>query len=190
MHEDLIEEINEEKKLGLDLSDTAYYNVDDGLTDESILFDAAETAQDKRNPLKIISLIAAFLLGVAVCLGVEVLCTQVLSVGHFVSEKAYDYYIDLDKSYGKYYEIMKMIGEDPIAQSEPEEISDEELKRIVSSIGDPYAEYYTAEEYAELEKKYSGEFVGVGILVMEDGDDLVIMSVLDDTPAARAGLMP
>ena len=98
--------------------------MDDGLTDESILFDAAETAQDKRNPLKIISLIAAFLLGVAVCLGVEVLCTKVLNAGHFVSEKAYDYYIDLDKSYGKYYEIMKMIGEDPIAQSEPEEISD------------------------------------------------------------------
>ena len=37
MHEDLIEEINEEKKLGLDLSDTAYYNVDDGLTPEGFL---------------------------------------------------------------------------------------------------------------------------------------------------------
>lgn len=190
MHEDLIKEIEEEKKLGLDLSDTAYYNVDDGVTDEPLFIDVTDMPEGRKKSGRIIVLIAAFLLGVAACLGVEVLCTQVLNAGHFVSEKAYDYYIDLDKSYGKYYEIMKMIGEDPIAQSEPEEISDEELKRIVSSIGDPYAEYYTAEEYAELEKKYSGEFVGVGILVMEDGDDLVIMSVLDDTPAARAGLMP
>ena len=145
MHEDLIKEIEEEKKLGLDLSDTAYYNVDDGVTDEPLFIDVTDMPEGRKKSGRIIVLIAAFMLGVAACLGVEVLCTQVLDAGHFVSEKAYDYYIDLDKSYGKYYEIMKMIGEDPIAQSEPKEISDEELKRIVSSIGDPYAEYYTAE---------------------------------------------
>ena len=36
MHEDLIKEINEDKKMGLELSDTAYYNVDDGVTDEPL----------------------------------------------------------------------------------------------------------------------------------------------------------
>ena len=46
MHEDLIKEIEEEKKLGLDLSDTAYYNVDDGVTDEPLLGDEAETAEE------------------------------------------------------------------------------------------------------------------------------------------------
>ena len=37
MHEDLIKEINEDKKMGLELSDTAYYNVDDGVTDEFVI---------------------------------------------------------------------------------------------------------------------------------------------------------
>ena len=194
MHEDLIKEINEEKKLGLDLSDTAYYNVDDGVTDEPLLDEeleiVTETAKDAGRPKSRLGLVAAFLFGVIACLAAAVLCTQVFGVGRFVPEKDYDYYVDLDKSYGKYYEIMKMIGEDPIAQSDPEDISDEELKEIVSSIGDPYAEYYTASEYAELEKRYLGEFVGVGIGVVQDGDNILIMTVFDNTPAAEAGIMP
>jgi carboxyl-terminal processing protease len=85
---------------------------------------------------------------------------------------------------------MKMIGEDPIAQKDPEDISDEELKEIVSSIGDPYAAYYTAAEYAEIEKRYLGDYVGVGIGVVQEGDNIVIKSVFDDTPAAEAGVEP
>ena len=190
MHEDLIKEINEDRKTGLDLSDTAYYNVDDGVNDEPLFGDAVEFPEDDKKPGKKPGHLVTFLLGVISCLAVIALLTQVFGVGRFVTENAYDYYIDLDKSYGKYYEIMKMIGEDPIAQAEPEEISDEELKEIVSSIGDPYAEYYTASEYAELEKRYMGEFVGVGIGVVQDGEDVVIVTVFEDTPAEEAGIMP
>ena len=189
MHEDLIKEINEDKKMGLELSDTAYYNVDDGVTDEPLFDEVTEPEQDGRKPKKMLGMIAAFLFGVIACLGAILLCTQVFGAGHFVNNDTYDYYRDLDKSYGKYYEIMKMIGEDPIAQIEPEEISDQQLKEIVSSIGDPYAEYYTADEYAELEKRYMGDYVGVGIGVVQDGDDIVIMTIFEDTPAAKAGVM-
>ena len=189
MHEDLIKEINEDKKMGLELSDTAYYNVDDGLTEEPFIDDEAVEVKGK-NPSKIPGLLASFLFGIIACVAVIMLCTQVFGVGHFVPDRAYDYYIDLDKSYGKYYEIMKMIGQDPIATSEPEEISDAELKEIVSSIGDPYAEYYTAEEYKDLEKRYMGDYVGVGILVAEFDGNIVVMSVFDDTPASKAGLKP
>lgn len=195
MHEDLIKEISEDKKMGLDLSDTAYYNVDDGVTDEPLLGDETETAEveainDRKKQISLLGLLLAFLLGVSVAFGAITICTQVFNIGRFVPEKAYDYYIDLDKSYGKYYEIMKMIGEDPIAQKDPEEISDEELKEIVSSIGDPYATYYTAAEYAEIEKRYLGDYVGVGIGVVQEGDNIVIKSVFDDTPAAEAGVEP
>ena len=184
MHEDLIREINEDKKMGLELSDTAYYNVDDGVTDEPLFDEVTETVEDK----KTLAMIASFLFGIITCLAVIMLCTLVFKAGHFVRNDTYDYYRELDESYGKYYEIMKMIGEDPIAQTEPEDISDEQLKEIVSSIGDPYAEYYTASEYAELEKRYMGDYVGVGIGVVQDGDNVVIMTVFEDTPAAKAGI--
>ena len=188
MHEDLIREINEDKKMGLELSDTAYYNVDDGVTDEPLFDEVTETVEDGSKPKKALAMIASFLFGVITCLAVIMLCTLVFKAGHFVRNDTYDYYRELDESYGKYYEIMKMIGEDPIAQTEPEDISDEQLKEIVSSIGDPYAEYYTASEYAELEKRYMGDYVGVGIGVVQDGDNVVIMTVFEDTPAAKAGI--
>ena len=194
MHEDLINEINEDKKMGLDLSDTAYYNVDDGVTDEPLIEEAAEEPEKMKEPEdakkpKRFGVLASFLLGVIACLAAITLCTQVLGLGHFVANDAYDYFIDLDKSYGKYNEIMKMIGEDPIATVEPEEISDAELKEIVSNIGDPYAEYYTADEYKELEKRLMGDYVGVGIGVVQDGENVVVMTIFDDTPAAEAGIM-
>ena len=188
MHEDLIKEINEDKKMGLDLSDTAYYNVDDGVTDEPLLGDEDEVPEPDAKPKKRRGIIAAFVLGMIACVAVIAFCTQVLGLGRFVTDKRYDYYRDLDKSYGKYYEIMKMIGEDPIAKTQPEDISDEQLKEIVSSIGDPYAEYYTASEYAELEKRYMGDYVGVGVGVAQDGDNVMIMTVFEDTPAAEAGI--
>ncbi len=188
MHEDLIREINEDKKMGLELSDTAYYNVDDGVTDEPLFDEVTETVEDGSKPKKTLAMIASFLFGIITCLAVIMLCTLVFKAGHFVRNDTYDYYRELDESYGKYYEIMKMIGEDPIAQTEPEDISDEQLKEIVSSIGDPYAEYYTASEYAELEKRYMGDYVGVGIGVVQDGDNVVIMTVFEDTPAAKAGI--
>ena len=194
MHEDLINEINEDKKMGLYLSDTAYYNVDDGVTDEPLIEEAAEEPEKTKEPEdakkpKRFGVLASFLLGVIACLAAITLCTQVLGLGHFVANDAYDYFIDLDKSYGKYNEIMKMIGEDPIATVEPEEISDAELKEIVSNIGDPYAEYYTADEYKELEKRLMGDYVGVGIGVVQDGENVVVMTIFDDTPAAEAGMM-
>ena len=135
MHEDLIKEINEDKKMGLELSDTAYYNVDDGVTDEPLLGEEEELPETSVRPKKRRGTIAAFLLGALTCLAVITLCTQVFGLGHFVTDKKYDYYRDIDKSYGKYYQIMKMIGEDPIAETQPEDISDEQLKEIYAPVG-------------------------------------------------------
>ena len=50
MHEDLIKEIEEEKKLGLDLSDTAYYNVDDGVTDDLLSEEEPESDNGAEKP--------------------------------------------------------------------------------------------------------------------------------------------
>ena len=123
MHEDLIKEINEDKKMGLDISDTAFYNVDDGVTDEPLTWDEPEIPEpvkEKPEPVKkkpepkkkkgrTLGLLISFILGAMACFGAILLCTQVLELGRFITNGDYDYYTDLDKSYGKYYKIMEMI---------------------------------------------------------------------------------
>ena len=183
-----ISELIEEKKLGLDLSDTAYYNVDDGITNEPLVPEDEESGEDEK-PERRSGFILPFLLGVILSLAVVAVCVFVIGPRHFIKDSEYEYYKELDEQYGKYYEIMKFIGEDPIAEAEPEDVSDESLKQLVASIGDPYAQYYTAEEYKDFISRYMDEFVGIGVLVMQVDDKVVIKSILEDTPAEEAGLM-
>lgn len=194
MHEDLIKELNEEKKMGLDLKDTAYYNVDDGVTDEPLLGDETDEVvvdpgdnggRRKSNKGRTV---AAFILGMLFTLGVLLIASNVFGFGRFVTGEEYKYLTDVSNSYGKYYEIMQMIDADPIAEKDPDDISDEELKRIVSSIGDPYAEYYTAEEYEQMERRLMGDYVGIGIGVVQEEENVVIKEVFADSPAEKAGI--
>lgn len=64
------------------------------------------------------------------------------------------------------------------------------LRGLAYSIdGDNYSEYYTAQEYADLQQEESGNYIGVGILVGA-GDDggFYIEDVFDNTPAMDVGI--
>lgn len=63
------------------------------------------------------------------------------------------------------------------------------IEGMVSSL-DPHSSYMDAKQYADLKIQTTGEFAGIGIEVtMEDGLVKVI-SPIDDTPAAKAGIKP
>ena len=55
---------------------------------------------------------------------------------------------------------------------------------------DPHSAYLTPDDFRELEESTSGEFGGLGIEVgLEDGF-IKVISPIDDTPAAKAGIQP
>ena len=63
------------------------------------------------------------------------------------------------------------------------------LKGLAEATGDDYAEYFTAEEYENLQKQNQGSFVGIGILTqMNDEGSVEIIEVYENTPASEAGL--
>lgn len=63
-------------------------------------------------------------------------------------------------------------------------------KGFAKGLNDPYAEYYTKEEYKQLSEEDSGEYQGIGISVVKDTDTgyAEIASVFKDQPAYKAGL--
>lgn len=79
-----------------------------------------------------------------------------------------------------------------IKQNYVEEVKDKELlenaiRGLLSGL-DPHSAYLDKEAFTDLREGTSGEFGGLGIVVgMEDGFVKVI-SPIDDTPAARAGV--
>ena len=135
-------------------------------------------------------IILAYLMGMVTVVVAVMIIANVMDYGTLISSSDLEYYHDLDTAYGKYYEIVKMIGEDPIATSTPEEITDADLKKLVASIGDPYAEYFTPEEYEKFYNRFAGEYVGIGIGVTTEDDKIVIKTVYPDGPAEDAGVLP
>jgi carboxyl-terminal processing protease len=74
----------------------------------------------------------------------------------------------------------------PVSESE---LVNAAIEGMVSSL-DPHSSYMDAKAYADMKIQTKGEFAGVGIEVtMEDGLVKVI-SPIDDTPAAKAGIKP
>lgn len=63
-------------------------------------------------------------------------------------------------------------------------------KNYVSSLKDPYTEYYTKEEYDSIMNAFDGKFYGIGVRCskVEGSGELFINEVFSDTPAKRAGL--
>ena len=131
-----------------------------------------------------------FIMGVICTLLVLGVLYSVQNFGKFVRLDTYEYYKELDENYGKYNAILEMIGEDPLVDTPPGAIDDAKLKELIASIGDPYAEYYTKEEYEEFQKHYNGEYVGIGIAVTDEDDKVVIKTVFENGPAGEAGVEP
>ena len=55
---------------------------------------------------------------------------------------------------------------------------------------DPHSEYLDKEGLAQLSEDTTGEYSGLGIEVLQVDGGLRIVSPIDDTPAARAGIKP
>lgn len=134
------------------------------------------------------SKIEIFIAGFICCAVLLLLLTKVFQVGAILVGSEYRTYKGLDKDYGKYYEIIELIDEEALAEYEPDRITDDVLKELVESLDDPYAEYFTAEEYELYMKHYKESYVGVGIAVADYEDWILIYKVIEGSPAAEAGI--
>jgi len=73
-----------------------------------------------------------------------------------------------------------------------EEISDEKLVYAaiqgMVDLLDPHSSFLTPEQYVSIREGTLGEYAGVGIEVTIKDAEVVVVSSLDDSPAARAGI--
>jgi len=61
------------------------------------------------------------------------------------------------------------------------------INGMVSSL-DPHSNYMDPKEYSELQNENKGEFAGIGIELTRDGENIKVVTALDDTPASKAGI--
>ncbi|MGB8181153.1 MAG: S41 family peptidase, partial [Stellaceae bacterium] len=63
------------------------------------------------------------------------------------------------------------------------------LKGMLSSL-DPHSDFLDESEYQDLLDESEGEFAGIGAEITRDENHPKVVSPIDDTPAAKAGLKP
>lgn len=75
---------------------------------------------------------------------------------------------------------------------EEEDLQDGIYAGLIEGLDDPYAKYYTAEEYAKLKEDNSGEYAGIGVVVRQDTETgcPVAVSIVEDSPAESADILP
>ncbi len=84
-------------------------------------------------------------------------------------------------------EVLEKIQEEYVDEVDQSEAMDYAINGILQSL-DPYSAYMNPEVFEETQTETSGEFGGLGIEVSMEAGVVKIITPIDDTPAARAGV--
>ncbi len=99
-----------------------------------------------------------------------------------------------DSGRGDTYRLLQLFGDvfDRIRAEYVEPVSDRDL--IENAINgmltglDPHSSYMNAKAFRDMQVQTHGEFGGLGLEVTQEGGVIKVVSPIDDTPAARAGI--
>lgn len=88
-----------------------------------------------------------------------------------------------------FVEAFENIREGYVEVLSDEEVMQKALKGMVSAL-DPHSEYFTADELADFNELTSGKYAGIGIEVEFKDKRLTIITPIDNSSAAQAGILP
>jgi carboxyl-terminal processing protease len=94
------------------------------------------------------------------------------------------------------YKYLELFGDvfERVRRDYVEEVSDQELLEnaingMLTSL-DPHSGYMPAKSFQDMQEQTKGEFGGLGIEINMENGLVKVVSPIDDTPAARAGIQP
>lgn len=86
-------------------------------------------------------------------------------------------------------EIYDQIKESYVKPVSNKQLAEGAIKGMLTSL-DPHSGYMDAKEYREMMVQTRGEFGGLGMQVTMENGVVKVVSPIDDTPAAKAGIRP
>ena len=96
--------------------------------------------------------------------------------------------LPLDLDYNSVDELYDFIKKDFDGALNVDQLLDGLKKGLANSTGDPYTEYFNAQEAKSFDDALNGSFEGIGAELGKDGDSIIIISPLAGYPAEKAGL--
>ena len=84
-------------------------------------------------------------------------------------------------------EVLENIQKDYVDEVDQGEMMDSAINGVLQSL-DPYSAYMSPELFREMQNDTRGEFGGLGIEIGMESGVVKVISPIDDTPAAKAGI--
>ena len=109
----------------------------------------------------------------------------ILIVNSSHAENNKDLYEKLD-SFG---DVFDLIQKNYVEDVENEKVIEFAINGMLQAL-DPHSGYMNTDQYIEMQEETEGEFGGLGIEVSMENGFIKIITPIDDTPAAKAGVMP
>ncbi len=86
-------------------------------------------------------------------------------------------------------EVFERVRADYVEGVEDRKLIEDAINGMLSSL-DPHSSYMSAKSFRDMQVQTRGEFGGLGIEVTMENGFVKVVSPIDETPAARAGLKP
>jgi len=109
----------------------------------------------------------------------------VLLTGFFSSPFIGELSADTDKQKD---EIINLIINNHVSGIERSKLNTENIDTIISSLGDPYTQYFTPDEWKQFMDMLENNYVGIGIRLGQDEYGFYVNEVFPGTPALDAGM--
>jgi carboxyl-terminal processing protease len=93
------------------------------------------------------------------------------------------------KGLSNFTRVLDLIERNYVENVDSEKLTISAIEGMLKTL-DPYSAYLTPERYKELEIGTSGEFGGVGMEIAAENGVLTIITTIEGTPAAKAGVKP
>jgi len=105
----------------------------------------------------------------------------------FFFEKGFSENSNIYKKIDLFGEVLEKINKEYVDEVDQSKSMDAAINGLLQSL-DPYSAYMTPESFEGMQTETSGEFGGLGIEVGMEAGVVKVISPIDNTPAAKAGL--
>jgi len=94
---------------------------------------------------------------------------------------------EADKIEADYGEAISTVEERYVGEIDYEKATQAAIQGMLFTL-DPHSVYFPATEFKKLKEDQSSSFYGIGVQILRHEDGVYVQSVVDSTPASRAGL--
>ncbi len=95
---------------------------------------------------------------------------------------------DVYKELALFSDIFERVRAQYVTKPDDKKLIESAINGMLSSL-DPHSSYQNAEEAKDMNVEMKGEFGGLGIEVSMENDMVKVIAPIDDTPAAKAGVL-